>query len=66
MTYIPILCLAIGLLGGIKFVLVYGADWVPDQYKYLVDAVIQGESLDKKWNFNCIDIYFFLVYGYAY
>lgn len=48
MTYIPILCLAIGLLGGIKFVLVYGADWVPDQYKYLVDAVIQGESLDKK------------------
>lgn len=48
MIYIPILCLVIGLLGGIKYVLIYGAAWVPDEYKYLVDAVIQGETLDKK------------------
>lgn len=46
--YILILCLVIGLLGGIKFVLVCGADLVPDEYKYLVDAVVQGQSSDKK------------------
>jgi hypothetical protein len=48
LRYWPYLMLIFSLLGGVKFLILRCSDYIPGEYQYIVEIIMNGESADKK------------------